>query len=112
MTRRYAYGWFHLLKDAGANAVRLHASVYPFVLSRHGGRDGIMILDESRDLVSDGGPKADTICSGTIAGRTLKSWSWRDRNHPSVLAVSVCNEILPVLRNVWHAPTNMVTMFR
>ena len=33
MTRRYAYAWYRVLKDAGANAVRLHASVYPFVLS-------------------------------------------------------------------------------
>ena len=29
MTRRYAWGWFKMLKDANANAVRLHAQPYP-----------------------------------------------------------------------------------
>jgi hypothetical protein len=60
MTRRYACGWYRLLKDAGANAVRLHASVYPSFYHDLADEMGIMILDESAIWASDGGPKADS----------------------------------------------------
>ncbi|HEX7653780.1 MAG TPA: glycoside hydrolase family 2 TIM barrel-domain containing protein, partial [Verrucomicrobiae bacterium] len=108
MTRRYAFAWYQMLKDAGANAVRLHASVYPEFYHDMADEMGIMILDESAIWASDGGPKADSDqfwqnCREHVAKLVL-----RDRNHPSVFGWSVCNEILPVLQNVWHTPASMV----
>jgi hypothetical protein len=108
MTRRYAYAWFHLLKDAGANAVRLHASVYPSFYHDMADEMGIMILDESAIWLSDGGPKADSDLFWQNCRTHVAELVRRDRNHPSVFGWSVCNEILPVLRNVWHTPQSMV----
>lgn len=108
MTRRYAYAWYHLLKDAGANAVRLHASVYPSFYHDMADEMGIMILDESAIWLSDGGPKADSELFWNNCRANVAELVRRDRNHPSVFGWSVCNEILPVLRNVWHSPQNMI----
>ncbi len=108
MTRRYAYAWYRLLKDAGANAVRLHASVYPSFYHDMADEMGIMILDESAIWASDGGPKADSDLFWTNCRTHVGELVRRDRNHPSVFGWSVCNEILPVLRNVWHTPQGMV----
>ena len=108
MTRRYASAWFHLLKDAGANAVRLHASVYPSFYHDMADEMGIMILDESAIWLSDGGPKADSDLFWQNCRTHVAELVKRDRNHPSVFGWSVCNEILPVLRNVWHTPQSMV----
>ena len=108
MTRRYAYAWYRLLKDAGANAVRLHASIYPSFYHDMADEMGIMILDESAIWASDGGPKADSDLFWKNCQTNVTDLVRRDRNHPSVFGWSVCNEILPVLRNVWQAPQSMV----
>lgn len=108
MTRRYAYGWYRLLKDAGANAVRLHASVYPSFYHDMADEMGIMILDESAIWASDGGPKADSDLFWSNCREHVAELVRRDRNHPSVFGWSICNEILPVLRNVWQTPQSMV----
>ncbi len=108
MTRRYAYAWYQLLKDAGANAVRLHASIYPAFYHDMADEMGIMILDESAIWLSDGGPKADSALFWRNCRSNVESLVRRDRNHPSVFGWSVCNEVLPVLRNVWHAPATMI----
>ncbi|HEX4121769.1 MAG TPA: glycoside hydrolase family 2 TIM barrel-domain containing protein [Verrucomicrobiae bacterium] len=108
MTRRYAYAWFRLLKDAGANAVRLHASVYPAFYHDMADEMGIMILDESAIWLSDGGPKADSDLFWANCRKHVAELVRRDRNHPSVFGWSICNEALPVLRNVWHTPQSMI----
>ncbi|HWC58290.1 MAG TPA: glycoside hydrolase family 2 TIM barrel-domain containing protein, partial [Verrucomicrobiae bacterium] len=108
MTRRYACAWFRLLKDAGANSVRLHASVYPSFYHDMADEMGITILDESAIWASDGGPKADSDLFWANCRTHVSELVRRDRNHPSVFGWSVCNEILPVLRGVWHAPQTMV----
>ena len=108
MTPRYAYAWFQMLKDAGANAVRLHASIYPSFYHDIADQMGIMILDESAIWLSDGGPKADSDLFWNNCRTNVEELVKRDRNHPSVFGWSVCNEILPVLRNVWHAPDSMI----
>jgi Glycosyl hydrolases family 2, sugar binding domain/Glycosyl hydrolases family 2/Glycosyl hydrolases family 2, TIM barrel domain len=108
MTRRYAYAWYRLLKDAGANAVRLHASIYPSFYHDMADEMGIMILDESAIWASDGGLKVDSDLFWRNCQTNITELVRRDRNHPSVFGWSVCNEILPVMRNVWHAPQSMV----
>ncbi len=108
MTRRYAYAWYRLLHDAGANALRLHASVYPSFYHDMADEMGVMILDESAIWASDGGPKADSDLFWTNCRAHVEELVKRDRNHPSVFGWSICNEILPVLRGVWHTPQSMV----
>ncbi len=108
MTRRYAYAWYQLVKDAGANAVRLHASIYPSFYHDMADEMGIMILDESAIWLSDGGPKSDSDVFWRNCRANVEDLVRRDRNHPSVFGWSVCNEALPVLRNVWHTPQSMV----
>jgi len=93
MTRRYAYAWFQLLKDAGANAVRLHASVYPSFYHDMADEMGIMILDESAIWLSDGGPKADSDLFWKNCRSHVEELVKRDRNHPSVVLWSIGNEI-------------------
>ncbi len=108
MTRRYAWGWYKMLKDANANAVRLHAQPYPSFYLDVADEMGICVLDETAIWSSDGGPKMDSEeywkhCRGHVESMVL-----RDRNHPSVFGWSVCNETLPVAIHVFHAPESIV----
>lgn len=107
MTRRYAYSWYRMLKDANANAVRLHAQVYPRFYLEMADEMGICVLDETAIWSSDAGPKVDceefwTACRDHVARMVL-----RDRNHPSVFGWSVCNETMAVTMDVLHAPDSI-----
>lgn len=107
MTRRYAYSWYRMLRDANANAVRLHAQVYPRFYLDMADEMGICVLDETAIWSSDGGPKVDceefwTACRDHVGRMVL-----RDRNHPSVLGWSVCNETMAVTMHVLHAPDSI-----
>lgn len=111
MSRRYAYAWYRLLKDAGANSLRLHASIFPSFYHDMADEMGIMILDESAIWASDGGPKADSDLFWENCRTHITELVQRDRNHPSVFGWSICNEVLPVLRGVWHTPESMVNHY-
>ncbi len=104
MTRRYAWGWYKMLKDANANAVRLHAQPFPSFYLDVADEVGICVLDETGIWSSDGGPKMDSDDYWVYCKRHVKSMVLRDRNHPSVFGWSVCNETLPVIINVFRAP--------
>lgn len=108
MTRRYAWGWFKMLKDANANAVRLHAQPYPSFYLDMADEMGICVLDETGIWSSDGGPKMDTDNYWEYCKKHVSSLVMRDRNHPAVFGWSVCNETLPVVINVMHAPESIV----
>ncbi len=108
MTRRYAWGWFKLLKDSHANAVRLHAQPYPQFYLDMADEMGICVLDETGMWASDGGPKIDGEAYWKNSEEHLKRFVLRDRNHPSVFGWSVCNENLPVVMGVFHAPDSLV----
>ena len=108
MTRRYAWAWFKMLKEANGNAVRLHAMPYPGYYLDIADEMGICVLDETGIWASDGGPKYDSDeywenCKSHVAGFIL-----RDRNHPSVFGWSVCNENIPVALWVYHSPDSLV----
>ena len=104
MTRRYAWAWFKMLKDANANAVRLHAQPYPSFYLDVADEMGICVLDETGIWSSDGGPKMDSDDYWKYCRKHVKDLVLRDRNHPAVFGWSVCNETLPVVINVFHAP--------
>ncbi|TRX60169.1 glycoside hydrolase family 2 [Fulvivirga sp. M361] len=108
MTRRYAWGWFRMLKDAHANAVRLHAQPFPSFYLDVADEMGICVLDETGIWSSDGGPKMDSDDYWDYCREHVKSLVMRDRNHPSIFGWSVCNETLPVALHVFHAPENIV----
>jgi len=108
MTRRYAWGWFRMLKDANANAVRLHAQPYPSFYLDVADEEGICVLDETGIWSSDGGPKMDSEAYWVYCKKHVKELLMRDRNHPSVFGWSVCNETVPVVINVFHAPESIV----
>lgn len=108
MTRRYAYSWFHMLKDAEANAVRLHAQVFPRFYMEMADEMGICILDETAIWSSDGGPKVDSELYWEACREHVRRLVLRDRNYPSVFGWSVCNETLPVTKHVFNAPQELV----
>ena len=108
MTRRYAWAWFQMLKDANANAVRLHAQPYPSFYLDVADEMGICVLDETGIWSSDGGPKMDSDAYWEQCKEHVKSMVLRDRNHASVFGWSVCNETLPVAIHVFHAPESIV----
>jgi hypothetical protein len=108
MTRRYAWAWFSALHDAHANAVRLHAEPYPEFYLDVADEMGIMVLDETAIWASDGGPKLDSEAFWQDTKTHVAQLVIRDRNHPSVFGWSVCNEVKPVITNVFHGPPEML----
>ena len=108
MTRRYAWAWYTALKDANANAVRLHAQPYPAFYLDMADEMGICVLDETAMWASDGGPKVDSEEYWQRSEEHLKRLIMRDRNHPAVFGWSVCNENLAVTIGVLHSPEPIV----
>ena len=108
MTRRYAWAWYRMLQDANANAVRLHAQVFPRFYLEMADEMGICVLDETAIWSSDGGPKIDSDRYWESCRRHVRGMILRDRNHPSVFGWSVCNETLPVTKHVFNAPPKLI----
>ncbi|MES2463843.1 MAG: glycoside hydrolase family 2 TIM barrel-domain containing protein, partial [Armatimonadota bacterium] len=104
MTRRYAWAWYKTLRDANLNAVRLHAQPYPEFYLDMADEMGILVLDETAVWASDGGPKVDSSAFWRDTETHLQNLILRDRNHPSVFGWSISNEMMAVVRGVFHAP--------
>jgi hypothetical protein len=107
MTRRYPWAWFTALHDAHLNAVRLHAQPYPEFYLDVADEMGIMVLDETAIWASDGGPKLDSDAFWQDTEGHIEQLIRRDRSHPSVFGWSVCNEVRPIVVNVFHNPPGM-----
>jgi hypothetical protein len=107
MTRRYPWAWFTALHDAHLNAVRLHAEPYPEFYLDVADEMGIMVLDETAIWASDGGPKLDDDAFWKDTTGHIEQLIRRDRSHPSVFGWSVCNEVKPIVQNVFHNPPGM-----
>ena len=112
MTRRYAYSWYRMLKDANGNAVRLHAQVYPEFYLDMADEMGICVLDESALWASDGGPKMDSEELWMRSREHVRDMVLRDRNHASVLGWSVCNEVMGVMDGVFRDKSRLDEMAR
>jgi hypothetical protein len=93
MTRRYAWAWYKLAKDANLNAVRLHAMPRPRYYMEIADEVGMMILEETGIWGSGRGLNVDNAITWTRFGDQVKGMVLRDRNHPSVLGWSICNEM-------------------
>lgn len=110
MTRRYPWAWYTMLKDANANAVRLHAQVYPEFYLEMADEMGICVLDESSIWASDACPKLDSPEYWNAAASHVAGMVRRDRNHPSVLGWSVTNEVMGVMDGVFHSRNRLEEM--
>ena len=99
MTRRYAWGWYTLAKDAHVNLVRPHAMPYPRYFYDMADEMGMLIMDESGIFGSHCNFNYDSDKfwerNRAHVGRLVR----RDRNHPSIVGWSVSNEIWCVLRS-------------
>lgn len=109
-TRRYAWAWYKAIKDMNANAVRLHAQVYPRYYLDMADEMGICVLNESAIWASDGGPKLDSPVFWKNSYQHLKDLVLRDRNHASVFGWSVGNENKPVILYVYQRPELMAQL--
>lgn len=108
MTRRYAWAWFNMLKEANGNAVRFHAQPFPRFYLDVADEMGICVLDETGIWSSDGGPKIDSDDYWNGCSEHLRRLIKRDKNHASVFGWSVCNETVPVAVHVFKAPEELV----
>lgn len=108
LTRRYAWAWYTMLKEANANAVRPHAQVYPEFYMDMADEMGICVLSETGIWSSDGGPKVDSEEYWTRCNDHVERLVKRDKNHPSIFGWSVCNEVIPVVMHVYKAPEEIV----
>ncbi|MFI3316092.1 MAG: sugar-binding domain-containing protein [Rikenellaceae bacterium] len=108
LTRRYAWAWYTMLKEANANAVRPHAQVYPEFYMDMADEMGICVLSETGIWSSDGGPKVDSEEYWERCNDHVERLIARDKNHPSIFGWSVCNEVIPVVMHVYKAPEDIV----
>jgi hypothetical protein len=107
MTRRYAWAWYTALRAANLNTVRLHAQPYPAFYLDMADEMGVLVLDETAIWASDGGQKLDSEAFWQDTLAHLSQLLLRDRNHPSILGWSICNEVLPVITDVFRGPPEM-----
>jgi len=96
-SRRFAWSWFRLLKDAGANAARLHAVVWPGYIHDMADEMGIALLSESSVYASSCDINYDSDLFWKAAKFNVEGMVRKYRNHPSVYGWSIENEVLPAL---------------
>ncbi|HTH83495.1 MAG TPA: glycoside hydrolase family 2 TIM barrel-domain containing protein [Mucilaginibacter sp.] len=96
-SRRYAWSWFKLLKDAGANAARLHAQVYPECFHDMADEMGIAVLPESLLYASSCDLNYDSELFWKASQDNVRRLVKKYRNHASVYGWSVENEVMPAL---------------
>jgi hypothetical protein len=97
LTRRFAWSWYKLLKDVGANSARLHAQVYPEYFLDMADEMGICILPESSIYASSCNINYDSRLFWKAAKYNVGGMVIKYRNHPSAYGWSIENEVLPAL---------------
>lgn len=97
MTRRYAWGWYAIAKEANVNLVRPHAMPYPRYFYDMADEFGMMLMDESGIFGSHCAFNYDSEKFWERNKAHIERLVRRDRNHPSVVGWSVSNEIRCVL---------------
>jgi len=112
MTRRYAWSWCKMLKAGNGNTLRLHAEPYPPFFLDVADETGVMVLDETAVYGSNGAVNFDLPAFWQSADDEVRDLVLRDRNHPSVMGWSVCNEILAFVRGIYHAPPDIMTRLK
>ena len=101
MSRRYAWGWYTLAKEAYANFIRPHAMPYPRYFYDMADEMGMLIIDEAGIFGSHCAFNYESEVFWERNREHVASLVKRDRNHPSIIGWSVSNEIRCVL--IWQA---------
>lgn len=92
--KEYARLWYQLVKETGGNAVRLHAMPYPPLYLDIADEMGLLVIDESAIYGSGGNLALKEKAFWNHARDHVSRLVKRDRNHPSVILWSACNEII------------------
>jgi hypothetical protein len=104
MSRRYAWAWYTIAKDANINLVRPHAMPYPSFFYDMADEMGLLLMDESGIFGSHCGFNYESDIFWQRNQKHIENLVKRDRNHPSVMGWSVSNEVRCVL--VWQAKSD------
>ena len=112
LTRRYAWSWCRMLKAGKGNTLRLHAEPYPGFFLDVADEMGVMILDESAVYGSNGAVNYESPEFWQSADDEVRELVLRDRNHPSVMGWSVCNEVQAFVAGIYHSPPEIVAALK
>ncbi len=88
----YARTWFEFAKQCGVNVIRTHAMPYPSFYFDLADEMGLLIIDESAVYGSAGTLAYDAPTFWDAARDHMRRLVRRDRNHPSIIFWSACNE--------------------
>jgi beta-galactosidase len=102
-SRAYATAWFTMVRALGVNYLRLHAMPYPSVYYDVADELGLLLVAESGIYGSSGNYAVSSEDFWTNCAEHLTDRVLRDRNHPSVIAWSVENEMLAAFGQSWAA---------
>jgi len=91
--RAYARAWLSMMLDQGLNIVRLHAMPHPPFFLELADEMGVYVVGESPVYGSGGNLALSSDEFWRRAEDACRAMVRRDRNHPSVLFWSACNEI-------------------
>jgi beta-galactosidase len=97
LSRRFAWSWFKLMKNVGANAARLHAMVWPGFIHDMADEMGIALLSESSIYASMCNIDYDSDLFWKSAKYNVEGMVRKYRNHPGVYGWSIENEVFPAL---------------
>ncbi|MCK5565119.1 MAG: hypothetical protein KAJ07_07710 [Planctomycetes bacterium] len=105
LTRRYAWGWYMLAKEANVNFVRPHAMPHPGFFYDMADEMGMLIMGESGIFASHCELNYESDDFWRRSRRHIENLVRRDRNHPSIVGWSVANEVRCVL--IWKAADDL-----
>lgn len=88
----YARTWYEFLRATGANAVRTHAMPYPPLYFDLADELGMLVVAESAVYGSAGTLALADETFWARAADHVRRMVLRDRNHPSIILWSACNE--------------------
>jgi beta-galactosidase len=95
-SRRFAWAWYTMIRDAGGNAVRLHAQPWPRACYDLADEMGLMVLDETALFGSSISLNLEEDITWKRSAEEIDQLVLRDRNHPSVIGWSVGNEMFAI----------------
>jgi beta-galactosidase len=95
-SRRFIISWYNLIKNAGGNAVRLHAQIYPKIFLDVADETGIMVLDETGIFGSCLSLNFEDETAWKRYNAHYSGLIKRDRNRPSVFGWSFGNELFAI----------------
>ena len=95
-SRRFAWGWYRMIKDFGGNAVRPHAQPWPRCYYDLADEMGLMVLDETAVFGSSIRLNFEEEKTWKNCSDQLERLILRDRNHPSVIGWSAGNETFAI----------------